>query len=241
LIYNPIPKEARQAMDEWIRMLEQVPIFEDFSEQELLDVLPLFKEKTYKKGAILFLEGEIGEELFIIRSGLVKIYRLEQNKEITLSLFRDGDFFGEMSLIQKGATRSATAETIEPSTFLTLNRGDFVRFMEASPKLCLRLLEVTMQRLRKANDKIHDLTFLDVRSRIVKTILRLHDEYGVPHRDGTMIDLKLTHQQIANMVGTVRESVTKVLQELQDGKIIAIDKKRILVLQPGKLKQSIYY
>ena len=227
--------------EELIRMLEQVPIFEDFTEQELHDVLPLFREKHYKKGAIIFLEGEIGDEMYIIRSGLVKIYRMEQSKEITLSLFRDGDFFGEMSLIQKGLTRSATAETIEPSTLLSLSRSDFVRFMEESPKLCVRLLEVTMQRLRKANDVIHDLTFLDVRLRIVKKILRLNEEYGVPHRNGSMIDVKLTHQQLANMVGTVRESVTKVLQELQDKKTIAIDKKRILILQPDKLEQCIYY
>ncbi len=112
--------------------------------------------------------------------------------------------------------------------------------MERSPKLCLRLLEVTMERLRKANEQIYDLTFLDVRSRTVKMICRLSEQYGTPKPGGTLINMKLTHQQLANMVGTVRESVTKVLQDLQEDGIIAIDKKYILVKEPESLKKQIY-
>jgi CRP/FNR family transcriptional regulator len=99
--------------------------------------------------------------------------------------------------------------------------------MEKSPRLCLKLLETTMQRLRHANDQIYDLTFLGVRSRIIKMILRLSEQHGTQTPDGLLIDLKLTHQQLANMVGTVRESVTKVLQELLDDDLIHIDKKLI--------------
>ncbi|WP_199623657.1 Crp/Fnr family transcriptional regulator [Paenibacillus alkalitolerans] len=226
-----------------VMLLKNIPILEDFDPEDLKAVGPLLKERNYKRGSILFFEGDPGEELFVIGSGFVKIYRLEQaldqTKEITLSLFKDGDYFGEMSLIEKDGTRSATAETIEPSTIFTLSRNDFVQFLERSPLLCLKLLEVTMKRLRKANDQIHDLTFLDVRSRIIKNIDRLSAEYGVEAGGRLRIDLKLTHQQIANMVGTVRESVTKVLQELQDDGIITIDKKRIIILDAIRLKKSI--
>jgi CRP/FNR family transcriptional regulator len=223
------------------QVIAEVPIFEDFQEGEIRSIVPLFKERHFRKGTILFFEGDYGDEMFIITSGLVRIYRIEQSKEITLALFRTGDFFGEMALIDKTATRSATAETIEPSTILSISRGDFFRFLEKSPRLLLRLLEVNMQRLRKANDQIHDLTFLDVRSRIVKTISRLAEEYGTPTPQGMFIDMRLTHQQIANMVGTVRESVTKVLQELQDDGIISIQQKRIMVYDLPKLKALIQY
>ncbi len=155
----------------------------------------------------------------------MKVYRIDNAKEIILSLFRGGDFFGEMSLIQKGLQRSATAETMDNCSIYTLVRSEFYHFMERTPKLCLRLLEVTMERLRKTNEQIYDLTFLDVRSRIIKTIFRLSEQYGQPKTNGTFINMKLTHQQLANMVGTVRESVTKVLQELQEDHIITIDKK----------------
>ncbi|WP_274362432.1 Crp/Fnr family transcriptional regulator [Paenibacillus thermotolerans] len=232
-------------MHDITKLLKNVPILEDFDSEELAAIAPLFKERTFKKGTILFFEGDPGEELFVISTGFVKIYRLEQTldqtKEITLSLFRDGDFFGEMALIESGATRSATAETIDATTVFTLSRNDFAQFLVRSPKLCLKLLGVTMKRLRKANDKIHDLTFLDVRSRIIKNIERLSTEYGVKVPEGTRIDLKLTHQQIANMVGTVRESVTKVLQELQDDGIISVDKKRIIIMDPVRLSKSIQF
>lgn len=208
-------------------LLQHVPLFQELSEEDLFGIAPLFTQMKVKKETILFEEGDVGEELFLIQSGVVKIYRLDEAKEVTLALFRDGDFFGEMSLLSSGMTRSATAETMAASTLYVLGRTAFTSFMEKSPRLCLKLLETTMQRLRHANDQIYDLTFLGVRSRIIKTILRLSEQHGIATSDGLLIDVKLTHQQLANIVGTVRESVTKILQELLDDDLIHIDKKLI--------------
>ncbi|WP_141336337.1 Crp/Fnr family transcriptional regulator [Paenibacillus sp. tmac-D7] len=227
-------------MSKLISLLRHVPLFQDLSAAELETIAPLFVERKYKKGTILFFEGDAGEEFFLIQSGVVKVYRIDNAKEIILSLFRGGDFFGEMSLIQKGLQRSATAETMDNCSIYTLVRSEFYHFMERTPKLCLRLLEVTMERLRKTNEQIYDLTFLDVRSRIIKTIFRLSEQYGQPKTNGTFINMKLTHQQLANMVGTVRESVTKVLQELQEDHIITIDKKFIFVRNVEGLKKMIH-
>lgn len=210
-----------------VPLLQHIPLFQELAEDDLIGIAPLFTEKKVKKGTILFVEGDAGEELFLIHSGVVKIYRLDEAKEITLALFRDGDFFGEMSLISSGLTRSATAEAMQACTLYVLNRAAFTSFMEKSPRLCLKLLETTMQRLRHANDQIYDLTFLGVRSRIIKTIIRLSEQHGNATPNGILINVKLTHQQLANLVGTVRESVTKVLQELLDDELIIIDKKLI--------------
>ncbi|TDF97239.1 Crp/Fnr family transcriptional regulator [Paenibacillus piri] len=212
-----------------VPLLQNVPIFQDLSASELETIAPLFVERTYKKGTILFFEADLGDEFYLIQSGVVKIYRIDYSKEIILALFREGDFFGEMSMIQKGLTRSATAETLETSTIYTLMRSEFYQFLERTPKLSLRLLEVTMERLRKANEQIYDLTFLDVRMRIIKVVHRLAVEHGVMKQGQLMINMKLTHQQLANLAGTVRESVTKVLQELQEDQIISIHKKMIYV------------
>jgi CRP/FNR family cyclic AMP-dependent transcriptional regulator len=222
-----------------VPLLQHIPLFQELAEEDLTGIAPLFVEKKVKKGTILFLEGDVGEELFLIHSGVVKIYRLDDTKEITLALFRDGDFFGEMSLLTSGMTRSATAETLASCTLYVLNRSSFTTFMEKSPKLCLKLLETTMQRLRHANDQIYDLTFLGVRSRIIKTILRLSEQHGVSTAKGLLIDVKLTHQQLANLVGTVRESVTKVLQELLDDELIFIDKKLITLRNINAIQAEI--
>ncbi|MCD1258725.1 Crp/Fnr family transcriptional regulator [Paenibacillus athensensis] len=222
-----------------VQLLQNVPIFQVLPEEDLFAIAPLFTEKKVKKNSILFLEGDPGEEFYLIKSGVVKIYRLDDAKEIILALFREGDFFGEMSLIHEGLTRSATAETMEMCVLYSLKRSSFVQYMEKSPKLCLKLLESTMQRLRKANEQIYDLTFLGVRSRILKSIIRLSEQYGVPSKNGLLIDVKLTHQQLANIVGTVRESVTKVLQELQDEGSIVIDKKKITLIDTDAIKKEI--
>lgn len=227
-------------MNRLISLLQNVPLFQDLSTAELEAIAPLFGECEFKKNTVLFTEGDQGEEFFLVQTGAVKIYRIDNAKEIILSLFREGDFFGEMALIQHGMKRSATVETLEDCSMYTLTRSDFQQFMEQSPKLCLRLLEVTMERLRQANEQIYDLTFLDVRSRTVKTIHRLSEQYGTAKPAGMLINIKLTHQQLANMVGTVRESVTKVLQDLQEDGIITIDKKYILVKAPEELKKQIY-
>jgi CRP/FNR family cyclic AMP-dependent transcriptional regulator len=218
------------------QMLQQVPIFQVLTEEELLELAPLFTEKKHKKGTILFLEGDPGDEFYLIKSGVVKIYRIDDAKEIILSLFRDGDFFGEMSLTHESLTRSATVETLEATTLYSMKRSVFIQFMEKSPKLIIKLLDSTMERLRKANEQIYDLTFLDVRSRILKVIMRLSLEYGRDTEEGILIDMKLTHQQLANLVGTVRESVTKVLLELQMEQMIEIRQKRIILKNLDALK-----
>ncbi|MGG1551444.1 MULTISPECIES: Crp/Fnr family transcriptional regulator [Paenibacillus] len=222
-----------------ISLLQNVPLFQQLNEEDLQGLAPLFTEKRVKKGSILFLEGDEGGEFFLIKSGVVKIYRLDEYKEIILALFRDGDFFGEMSLIGKVQTRSATAETLEPCTFYVLKHSVFSQYLEKSPKLLFKLLETTMDRLRQANEQIYDLTFLGVRSRMIKTFLRLSEQHGVPTQDGLLINVKLTHQQIANMIGTVRESVTKVLQELLDDEYIQIEKKLITLRNIEAIKGEI--
>ena len=226
-------------MEQVASLVRNIPLFQDLSDEELLDISSLFFERKYKKNSIIFFEGDEGEELFVIKSGTVKIYRIDNTKQITLALFRAGDFFGEMSIMQKGVTRSANAETLEPSVLYTLKRSTFYDFIGRSPSLCLRLLEVTMNRLRRANEQIHDLTFLDVRTRILKAVYQLSQEYGEKKQNSVQIMVKLTHQEIANIVGTVRESVTKVLQELQDDRIISIQNKQIRIENMEALTKKI--
>jgi CRP/FNR family cyclic AMP-dependent transcriptional regulator len=132
-------------------------------------------------------------------------------------------------------------ETMEQTALYAMNRAVFIQFMEKSPKLCLKLLEATIDRLRKANEQIFDLTFLGVRLRILKSLIRLSEQYGVQSNQGILIDVKLTHQQLANMVGTVRESVTKVLLQLQEEQVIEIRQKRIIVKNADALHQELKY
>lgn len=223
-------------MRELIGLLRNIPLFQDLAEDELQSLAPLFQETKRNRSSLLFMEGDTGDELFILKSGLVKIYRFDDDKEIILALFGPGDFFGDMAVIQPALNRSAAAETLEPCVIYSLKRPVLYEYMEKHPRMCIKLLEVTAQRLRNANDQIYNLTFLDVRSRVIRTILRLAEEQGIKQGDGVLINIRLTHQQLASFAGTSRESVTKVLQELSEEGALLVEKKRIFLPDHAKVK-----
>jgi CRP/FNR family cyclic AMP-dependent transcriptional regulator len=217
-------------------LLGNIPLFSELTSSDLDSIASLLIERQYKKGSTIFMEGDPGDELYIIKSGSVKIYRFNGAKEIILAIFCECDFFGEMASIRKGQIRSASAETLEPTILYVLKRSDLEGLLEAHPGITLKLLDISMNRLQKTNEQIQDLTFLDVKTRIKKLLVRLSQEHGVQQDEGILIDLKLTHKQLADMVGSVRETVTKVLQELQDEGDIVIDKKKIYIQEQKRLQ-----
>jgi CRP/FNR family transcriptional regulator len=226
-------------MDKLKFLLESVPFFSELTPNDLEPLLPLFLMRKYKRGSSIFFEGEEGNEFFIIQSGMIKIFRFDSYREITLALCREGDYFGEMAILQAGQTRSASAEALEATQVFVLKRRDFEKLLRENSELTLKLLDISMNRLRRANEKIQDLAFLDVRSRIFKTVIDLTNEHGVTRKNDTLINVSLTHKQIADLTGCVRETVTKVLLELQNENIINIEKKKIAVKNINRIKQKI--
>ncbi|UUZ82973.1 Crp/Fnr family transcriptional regulator [Paenibacillus sp. P26] len=225
-------------MSKLISLLQHVPLFQDLSVTELEAIAPLFVERKYKKGTILFFEGDAGDEFFLIHTGVVKIYRIDNSKEIILSLFREGIISGKWRSCKRA---SALGDGRNAGGYVRVRAGQ-VRLPTvygAQPQAVPSASGSNDGTVRRANEKIYDLTFLGVRSRVVKTILRLSEEHGVRKTAGVLVAFKLTHQELANMIGTVRESVTKVLQELQEDQIIEIDKKQILVKDMDALRAMI--
>lgn len=219
--------------------LRHFPFFEELTEEELRAISSMVITRTYEKGRNVFLEGEEGDELYIIKSGVINIYRIDEAREIILAIFGEGDFFGEMAVLENEQVRSASAKTMEKSILYALKRQDFMSLLNRNPNISMKMLKTTLDRLRKANELITNLTILDARTRVIRMILRLADQHGIQHKDGVLINLKLTHQQIADMTGTVRETVTKILLELQNEKLIHIEKKKIMIYDIEKLEQIV--
>jgi CRP/FNR family cyclic AMP-dependent transcriptional regulator len=221
-------------------ILATLPFLKDLDAAYLESTIPLFRKRKVKKGSIIFFEGNEGDEFFIIESGLVKIYSFDGAKTVILAFIREGNYFGEMALVKPGLLRSATAETLENTELYVLRRSDFEQLLEKNNKMALQMLWFTMERLRNANEQIQDLTFLNVRARILKILLRLSKEHGKLLPNGEMlINLKLTHQQIADLVGAVRETVSKILLELQEEALITIDQKKIILKDPAGLEKKV--
>lgn len=210
------------------KLRASIPFFREIDPELFERIVPYIHLKTFRKGDLIFLEGDQGDEIYFIGSGSVSIYTFDKSKKVILALLREGEYFGEMALMKPGLVRSATAECLTQTRLYVLRRHDFQHLIEHDRNIAFHLLDYTMERLRRANQQIYDLTFLNVKNRIIKRLLGMAENNGNPaDQNESVIPFKITHQQLADMVGAVRETVSKVLQELQDEELLHIEGKVI--------------
>jgi len=207
-------------------MLKNIPLFATLTDKELEDISRVALRKTFPKNTVLFTEGDTTDSLYIICSGKVKVTINDSNgNEVILSMLGQGEYFGEMALID-GEPRSACVMTKEPTELLIVSRKDFMEIFSSNP-IAFSLLKGMIKRLRDANKKIESLALLDVYGRIARLLLQLARR----HDDQLVVEERLTHQEIANMIGSSREMVSIILKELTVGGYISIEKKHISILK----------
>ncbi len=223
-------------------LLKGVDLFSALDDSQLDTIASMLIEKTYRKSDIILMEDDdTNQSLFIIAKGEVKVVlTAEDGREAILASLKEGDFFGEMSLLD-GEPRSATVRAVEESRLLTIRREDFLLAMKKQPDLALTLLAEMSRRLRKSNRQISSLALMRVYGRVAATLLQLMEERGVrtKAKDGTSIIIvkeRPTQQFIADMSGTTRETVSRVLNYFQKKGYIVMDGKDLLILQEEELK-----
>ena len=199
------------------------------------------QRRWFKRGEVIFHKGDPGETLFMIVQGQVKIVLpSEMGEEALLAVLDEGEFFGELSLIDE-QPRSATIVASEPTETLVLHRDAFLKALTQAPELAIDMLRVLSRRLREADEFVEDAVFLDVPGRLAKKLLQLAEAYGHPTGEGgTTIGLRLTQQELATMVGATRESVNKHLRAYRSRGIIELDHQRIIIRKPDDLARRIY-
>ncbi|MFC1541456.1 Crp/Fnr family transcriptional regulator, partial [Candidatus Latescibacterota bacterium] len=187
------------------------------------------------------LENEEGDTLFIILKGKVKVTTFsESGKEVIFSILSEGDFFGDMSLMD-GKPRSATVISIEDSELRLIRRNDFIKLVEKHPRIALKLLEELTSRLRKADERIESLAIHDVTGRLAGVLLQLAEEFIDTKDKSVLIKSRPTHQELANMVGTTRETVTRILKQLENKNYINMSGKDLLILDSEVFKKDLYF
>lgn len=196
-----------------LSFLENVPIFADLEEPDLKKIEKLGLRKKYKKGNIVVLEKEMGAALFVIISGKVKIVRTDEDgREVILSIFGPGEFFGEMSLLD-GLARSASVVALTKAELFMIHRRDFLKLLNEHPQVAISLLGELTTRLRKADTQIKSLSLKDASGRVANVILMLADDIGVFRKGKVEIDELPLQQDMANMAGTSRETVSRMLHQ----------------------------
>ncbi len=200
--------------------LRNVPIFADLEDKELERIARLGTRQKYKKGNIVVLERESGAALFVIISGKVKVVRTdEEGREVILSMFGPGEFFGEMSLLD-GLARSASVVAVSKAELFMIHRRDFLETMHQFPAIAIALLAELAMRLRKADMQIKSLSLKDAAGRVANVLLILSDDVGVFRKGKVEIDDLPLQQDLANMAGTSRETVSRMLHQfVREGSI----------------------
>ena len=221
---EPTLNQRPQSMPDTVDALRRVPLFKHLVPDELSRVGVAARERAYPKNSVILFEDDPGDSLFVVVTGQVKVVLIgEDGREVILAVLGQGDFFGEMSLIDD-EPRSAHVIAMEDSNLLVLRREDFQTALREHPRIALGLLRALSRRLRHADDKIGGLVLLDVLGRVARTLLEMADE-----ENGTDITKKVTHHTIAQMVGSSRETVSRTMRELTERGLVEVTRRNIRI------------
>ena len=212
---------------EAVGSLRNIGLFASVRSEDLESIASLLIERRFPRHKTIVEEGLPGDYMYILREGRVKVTKLsEDGREKILDFLDSGSFVGEMALLER-APRSASVKTLTPVRVLALSRGDFMGLIRKSSDLALAVIQELSRRLRTVNEQASALSFQRVKDRTKGLLERLAND---PHGDGTRVSTPtLTHQQIADMIGTSRETVTRVVKELKSTGWLEQEGKRYLV------------
>lgn len=216
-------------MEDYTDLLSKVSVFHGLDKTALDQLSTKLKPVDYGKDALIVGQDDQGDALYIIESGRVKVVLYgDSGREMILTIFRPGDFFGEMSLLD-GEPRSANVIALEDARVLVLSRDDFVGHLRHSPSTALNILAEMSMRLRRADEVICNLALLDVYGRVARVLIDMAKKDGKESDEGILIQERPTQQEIASMIGTSRETVSRVLSEFQRRGLLSLQGKKILL------------
>jgi CRP-like cAMP-binding protein len=233
---NDSAAASRARMRELIR---NVSIFNHLDASTAGDLERLGEVREFPAGAVIVGQDDPGDSLFVLVEGKVKVVLFgKQGREIILTMFKSpGDFFGEMSLLDD-EPRSATVVAVESATLFVLSRAAFRAHVEAQPATALRVLQELSRRLRQADRVIGNLALLDVWGRVAGKLRELARADGIDAEDGVVIKDRPTQTEIAAMVGTSRETVSRAISEFARRGFIQMTGKKMLLRRSFLIDQG---
>ncbi len=223
-------------MDTNLQIFKKIPIFAELAEDQLQRLSQVVMERQYRKNQIIFGEGDPGEALFFLKAGKIKLTKTTPDGREQILAFRSaGEIFAEVVLFD-GGPYPATAEVVEDAKIGIIRNQDIEKIINQNVDIAVSLLKVMSKRLRQAQTAVKDIALKDVYGRLASILLKLAVDHGSQAPDGTKICLNLTHQELANMIGTSRESVNRVISEWRKEGILDAQRGEITILNPQKLK-----
>ncbi len=206
-------------------MVSPTELFPELSPEDLQIITSHGVTRNYPKNVVLITEGDRSDSLYVILSGKVKVFLSDEHgKEVQLNIQGPGEYFGELALIDQ-APRSASVMTLEPSKLAVVSKADFQRCLAGHPEIAVELIRCLVQQVRSLTDAVGSMAMKPVYERVACTLLKLATE----RNDRLVIEERLTHQDIANMVGASREMVSRIMKDLSTGGYIQVRDRKIFI------------
>jgi len=213
------------------RNLAKVSLFEELQEKDLQALAARATVRKFPKNSILINEGDTTASLYLILSGKVKVFASdEEGKEVLLNELKEGEYFGELSLIDE-EPRSASVLATEVCQMMIISRDDFVEYLQKNASISLSLLRVLARKLRQQTDNTKNLALMGVYERVVKILMERAEE-----KDNKLVVEGLSHKALSELVYASREMITLIFKELKNGGYIDVDRKRITIKKRLPLK-----
>jgi CRP/FNR family transcriptional regulator len=220
--------------------LGKISLFSTLTAAELKELAPYLTATSVRKKDVIFSEGESSDWLYIVTEGKVKITKLSQDgKEIILEVIHPMDFFGGLAVI-RGFPYPANAVAMEDSKLLKISRSNLMRVLDRFPNLMYCMAQQVGDRMKESHETLKNIALERVEARIASLLLKLSDKTGSKTPDGVVIDMKLTKQDIAEMVGTTVETSIRTMSKLKKMGVVAEKDARIVIKNVEKLKSLCY-
>lgn len=223
-------------MEDKKAVLRKVPLFKELTSDELAYLVQITTSYHYKQYTYIFFEGEEREAVFFIRSGVIKAYKVDEDgNEQVISLLKAGEMFPHVGFFDD-SPYPATTEVIQDAEVLSIRIQDFDHLLMENPQIAIKVMKIMGQKLLQLQQRLQELISGDVQRRVINALLRLAVDYGKERENGVYIDVPITNQDFANMVGTSRESINRTLNQLKKDHLLDFNRKGMIIYDMGSLK-----
>jgi CRP-like cAMP-binding protein len=216
--------------------LRKVPLLADLGPEALARLSERIELREVRRRDVIYLPGDPGKSLFFVHGGRIKVSKVTRDgKSLTLAYCGPGDLFGDGCLLD-GGPRTEMAEAVENALLSEIERAHFEDLIAHHPVLGLAMTRLMIVRRRELENKVEALVFRDVSSKLAELLVKLAGEYGVDDARGTLVALKITHQELANLIGSTRETVSLTLSTFKRKNIIHTEGRKVIISDADALR-----
>ncbi len=226
-------------MAETLWYLKGCDLFERLTPEQIARLEQCSRVRTFERNSLVYLPSDQSDSVLLLASGRIKIYHITaEGKQALLALIDPGELFGELALVERGP-RDEFAEAMERSSVVMIPGAEVRALMQEHAELALGVTKLMGLRRKRIERRLKSLLFRSNRERLIHLLLELIEKYGRQTPDGVLCGIRLSHQELASVIGSTRETVTVLLGELQAEGLLAVSRRRIVVRQPDRLAAMI--